>query len=182
VIDKLWVAHIDEMQYLKDKVGFMGYAQLDPLVVYKKESFEKFQDLLARIKTDTTSMLMRINFNALAEQQQAQVQIIEVGEKKADLLAKLKSASKNIPVRVLPTGNAMNTGRGTPTGSAMNTESNDPRQMLFSDEDGIEIFEVDGEKTDAPTVILPERRKVRPNDPCPCGSGKKYKKCCGKEQ
>ena len=43
VIDKLWIPHIDEMQYLKDKVGFMGYAQMDPLVVYKKESFEKFQ-------------------------------------------------------------------------------------------------------------------------------------------
>jgi uncharacterized protein YecA (UPF0149 family) len=54
--------------------------------------------------------------------------------------------------------------------------------MLFSDEDGVEIFEVeDSSPAETPSsVVLPEKRKVRPNDPCPCGSGKKYKKCCGK--
>ena len=54
--------------------------------------------------------------------------------------------------------------------------------MIFSDEDGIEVFEADGDKRDAEVgeVIIPEKRKIRPNDPCSCGSGKKYKKCCGK--
>ncbi|MDR2416389.1 MAG: SEC-C domain-containing protein [Candidatus Peribacteria bacterium] len=55
--------------------------------------------------------------------------------------------------------------------------------MLFSDEDGVEIFEVEDSSSTpetVSTVILPEKRKIRPNDPCPCGSGKKYKKCCGK--
>lgn len=99
VIDKLWVAHIDEMQYLKDKVGFMGYAQLDPLIVYKKESFEKFQDLLMRIQTDTTMMLMRLDFVAIADQQHAQLQIIEAVEKHPEILEKLKAASKGIPMK-----------------------------------------------------------------------------------
>jgi len=55
------------------------------------------------------------------------------------------------------------------------------RELLFSDEDGVEIFEVDGDKTDLPpsASTLQKSHKVRPNDPCPCGSGKKYKKCCG---
>jgi preprotein translocase subunit SecA len=160
VIDRLRVAHIDEMQYLKDKVGFMGYAQLDPLIVYKKESFEKFQDLLRNVKVDTTTFLMRLDFNAIV-QQQAQFQIIEAAEKHPEILEKLKQASAQSPLM---------------------QQGNDQREMLFSDEDGIEVFEVDGEKADTPgEVILPEKRKVRPNDPCPCGSGKKYKKCCGKE-
>jgi preprotein translocase subunit SecA len=54
-LDKLRVAHIDEMQYLRDKVWFMGYAQQDPLIVYKKESFEKFQTLIYTYKVNTTS-------------------------------------------------------------------------------------------------------------------------------
>jgi uncharacterized protein YchJ len=51
--------------------------------------------------------------------------------------------------------------------------------MLFADEDGVEVFDADdiGNKPVSEWVILPTRKKVRPNDPCPCGSGKKYKKC-----
>jgi preprotein translocase subunit SecA len=162
VIDKLRVAHIDEMQYLKDKVGFMGYAQLDPLIVYKKESFEKFQDLLRNVRVDTTTFLMRLDFNAIVQQQQAQLQVLQAVEKHPEILEKLKQASAQSPLM---------------------KKGNDQREMLFSDEDGIEVFEVDGEKADTSgEVILPEKRKVRPNDPCPCGSGKKYKKCCGKEE
>jgi preprotein translocase subunit SecA len=102
VIDKLWVAHIDEMQYLKDKVGFMGYAQLDPLIMYKKESFEKFQELLARIKSDTATMIMRLDFNTITEQQEAQLKIIEAVQSDPQLMEKLKSASQNIKVSVQP--------------------------------------------------------------------------------
>jgi preprotein translocase subunit SecA len=141
VIDKLRVAHLDEMQYLKDKVGFMGYAQLDPLIVYKKESFEKFQDLLARIQSDTASMLMRIDFITLANQQEAQLKILEVVEKNPELLEKLKSASNNVNIsfsRPQPVASAVvNRAGGT-------LEAKDPRTMLFSDEDGVEVFEVDG--------------------------------------
>jgi preprotein translocase subunit SecA len=173
VIDKLWVAHIDEMQYLKDKVGFMGYAQLDPLIVYKKESFEKFQDLLTNIKVDTTTLLMRLDFTSIAQQQQAQLQILEAVEKNPDLLEKLKSASQNVRISAQPT--RAPAVKGVEAGG-------DQRELIFSDEDGVEIFEVDGEKTDPTEVIVPEKRKIRPNDPCPCGSGKKYKKCCGKEE
>lgn len=182
VIDKLWVAHIDEMQYLKDKVGFMGYAQLDPLIVYKKESFEKFQDLLTTIKVDTSTFLMRLDFMTIAQQQQAQLQIIEAVEKNPDLLAKLKSASQNVRVSAQP-GQIYSADGIVPLGG------DDKRKLLFSDEDGVEIFEVDGEKADplpssepSENLLPSSKRKIRPNDPCPCGSGKKYKKCCGKEE
>ena len=58
---------------------------------------------------------------------------------------------------------------------------NDPRKMIFEDEDWIEIFEANDISKEETTwwAILPTRKKIRPNDPCPCGSGKKYKKCHG---
>ena len=92
VIDKLWVNHIDEMQSLKDKVGFMGYAQIDPLIMYKKESFEKFQDLLSKIHYDTTTTLMRIDFRSFIEQQKAQIQLLQ-SQHNVDVIQKLKEAS-----------------------------------------------------------------------------------------
>ena len=148
VIDKLWVAHIDDMQYLKDKVGFMGYAQLDPLIVYKKESFEKFQDLLARIKSDVTTMLMRIDFSALAQQQQAQLQIIEAVERNPEILERLKAASKLTPVQH---AQIYSSDGIVSLGSSPSPVSPDGRELLFSDEDGIEIFEVEGDKADLPS-------------------------------
>lgn len=158
VVDKLWVAHIDEMQYLKDKVWFMGYAQMDPLIVYKKESFEKFQELLENIKLDTTTTLMRIDFNQISQQQTIQMKFREAIEKDPDLMQKLKDASKQ-------------------AGSVQITQPKDNRELLFQDEDWVEIFEVDGDKADS-VEVLNTKSKVRPNDLCPCWSGKKYKKCC----
>ncbi|GHW02693.1 protein translocase subunit SecA [candidate division SR1 bacterium] len=167
ILDKLWIAHIDEMQYLKDKVGFMGYAQMDPLVVYKKESFEKFQDLLSNIKIDTTTDLMRIDYLQVEQMQTAQEQFIQIAKQDPEIMRKLQEASKQ--------GGQV---RITQTANNLNNTGKDAREMIFEDEDGVEVFEVDGEKTDAVSVVS-TKNKVRPNDPCPCGSGKKYKKCCG---
>jgi preprotein translocase subunit SecA len=94
VIDKLRVAHIDDMQYLKDKVGFMGYAQMDPLIVYKQESFEKFEQLLENIKADATTKLMRIDYRAVAQEQELQNQLFEMVQDNPQLMEKLKEASK----------------------------------------------------------------------------------------
>ncbi len=187
VIDRLWVNHIDEMQQLKDKVGFMGYAQLDPLIEYKKESFEKFQTLLDGIRYDTATMLMRLDFQTISQQQQVQLQVMAAVEKDPELLARLKSASnlqQSSPTTKSPSDKSRSglppfpaayAGRGTKGG---NQRGKDAREVLFSDEDGVEIIELnEGEQKSE--VMIPERRKVRPNDPCPCGSGKKYKKCCG---
>ena len=180
VIDKLRVAHIDDMQYLKDKVGFMGYAQMDPLIVYKQESFEKFEQLLENIKADATTKLMRIDYRRVAEEQEMQNQLFEMVQDNPELMEKLKQASKQfwwrVPVQISKKDGKITVQ--TPSNSIPQTKS-DPRKMLFEDEDGIEVFEADdiGKKPVSEWVILPTRKKVRPNDPCPCGSGKKYKKC-----
>ncbi len=176
VIDKLRVAHIDDMQYLKDKVWFMWYAQMDPLIVYKQESFEKFEQLQQNIKIDTTTKLMRIDYNAVAQQQEAQSQLLEIVQDNPELMEKLKEASKQfwwrIPVQISKRWDKVILSTWN------KKEDNDPRKMIFEDEDWIEIFDADDiQNKKREWAILPTKKKIRPNDPCPCGSGKKYKKC-----
>jgi preprotein translocase subunit SecA len=72
----------------------MGYAQMDPLIVYKQESFEKFELLQQNIKTDTTTRLMRIDYPAVAEQQEMQNQLFEMVQDNPEIMEKLKQASK----------------------------------------------------------------------------------------
>jgi len=132
-IDTLWVNHIDEMQYLREKVWLMWYAQLDPLTI---------QDKMQKMDWNYTKMLEQIAWSDALKQ-----------------LMHTNQQHKQQP----------------------NTQ--DKRKMIFEDEDGFEIFEVDEnnkvQNTTTQTVIdTNTKKKTRPNDPCPCWSGKKYKKCC----
>jgi preprotein translocase subunit SecA len=69
-IDTLWIKHLDEMEELRDKVGLVGYAQLDPLVIYKSEAYNKFQTLLYRLKYDVTAYIASLDFSAAQAQNQ----------------------------------------------------------------------------------------------------------------
>ena len=150
-IDKLWVDHIDDMQNLREKVGLMSYAQLDPLVMYKKESFEKFQELLQNIINSTAGYLMRLDFEAIAWETQSSTAFSETDQE--NVMEIIAGADLPEQKRVVEDSRA---------------------QIFEAQDDGeIEIFEVDNTPKTSPDA------KVRPNDACPCGSGKKYKKCHG---
>lgn len=150
-IDKLWVDHIDDMQNLREKVGLMSYAQLDPLVMYKKESFEKFQELLQNIINSTAGYLMRLDFEAIAWETQSSTTFSETDQE--NVMEIIAGADLSEQKRVVEDSRA---------------------QIFEAQDDGeFEIFEVDNTPKTSPDA------KVRPNDACPCGSGKKYKKCHG---
>jgi preprotein translocase subunit SecA len=119
VIDTQWKDHLLAMDHLKEGIGLRGYGQRDPLVEYKKEAFEMFTEMTARMNTEVLSRLFKI-----------QIKQKESVEKEAIKRTRL----------------SYNRGEGSGAGSAQ-----------------------------------PMRRgkKIGRNDPCPCGSGKKYKKCCG---
>lgn len=165
-IDILWIKHLDEMEELRDKVGLMGYAQLDPLVVYKSEAFTKFQTLLWRLKLDVTSYIAGIDFVAIQQQQIIPPLMQEQSEE--TLLSMLQEVSKNI--------------KDAPTRPIQPERIFDQKKVAYQTDDGIEIFEVKDEQPVGTPVMFDESaptHKPRPNDPCPCGSGKKYKKCHG---
>jgi len=159
-LDKLWVWHIDEMQYLRDKVWFMWYAQQDPLVVYKKESFEKFQNLIYNFKANTTSYILNIDFDSIKKQDEAVKLIIEKqqnGDK--EFLSKLSKVSGNLSDIIKLAQEEQ---------SKKNENQN--KKMMFEDEDGFEIFEVNDEnqwQMNSEKWIAMEvgkNTKIRPND------------------
>lgn len=170
-LDTLRVKHLDDMEYLRDKVGLMWYAQLDPLVVYKAEAYDKFQILLYRLKFDVTAYIAGIDFTTVQQQNQPQQVVMANSQSEAEYLKMLQKVSNEVKDLQVD----------TPVQSVSST----PEKMVYENTDGFEIFEVDDKNQakwtpdvfDEPMVPQPGD-KVRPNDQCPCGSGKKYKKCC----
>jgi preprotein translocase subunit SecA len=120
-VDNLWKDHLLNMDHLKEGIGLRGYAQQDPLLIYKKEGFEMFNEMISGVKEEALGILFRI-------------QIAEP-EKITDL------------------------------------RQPNEQQLVFSSGDEAETKKDPVRRT---------QKKIGRNAPCPCGSGKKYKKCCGK--
>jgi preprotein translocase subunit SecA len=131
VVDQLWKDHLLAIDHLKEGIGLRGYGQKDPLVEYKKESFELFTVLKERIEDQIVKYLFRLQPVSAAEAEEA---------------AAAEAAPPPPAPRRLP-----------------------PRNVTYSHGPGTEAVE----------TVHRNEPKVGRNDPCPCGSGKKYKKCHG---
>ncbi|MDO4329425.1 MAG: preprotein translocase subunit SecA [Lachnospiraceae bacterium] len=116
VIDNKWMAHIDDMDQLREGIGLQAYGQRDPVVEYKMNAFEMFDGMTAAIREETVRILFHVRVEQKVEREPA---------------AKVTGTNKDDSVARAP------------------------------------------KKRDA--------QKIYPNDPCPCGSGKKYKQCCGRK-
>ena len=127
VLDTQWKDHLWSLDHLKEGIGLRGYGQRDPLMEYKKESFNMFESLRGRIEEETVRFLYLFEPISRAEQ---------------DIREKEREEARRKAQR--------------------------DQELVFSSGNS------------AP--VAPKKRsatKVGRNDPCPCGSGKKYKKCCG---
>jgi preprotein translocase subunit SecA len=151
MIDKNRVEHIDEMQYLREKVGLVWYAQLDPLVIYKKESYDKYQALNKIINQSTVNIIANTDFIRIADQiknqqQQHDMQIIQAQEEaNEDIMQKLKSAAGQVERKIVQ----KNTSNWFKASSSNNNE--------------FEIIEMD-ENQDIHKNTNNIRTKLRPND------------------
>jgi preprotein translocase subunit SecA len=130
IIDAQWKDHLLAIDHLKQGIGLVGYGQKDPLVEYKKESFDMFQAMLDRIDTATVRTLF--NLQVVSEQQPEQLQ----------------QRRQRRPTSMTFTG---------------------PNQGATAA----------GEEAARTKTVTRDQPKIGRNEPCPCGSGKKYKKCCG---
>ena len=128
IVDERWMDHIDAMDELKDGIGLRAYAQKDPVVQYRIEGFEMFDQMVADIQLNVVKILMNARKREGAPARQESVKITGEGLEEETISLKGKAPS--------------------------------------------------GEKSHTPYVNT--EPKVGRNDPCPCGSGKKYKNCCGK--
>lgn len=133
IVDEKWMDHIDAMDELKDGIGLRAYGQKDPVVQYRIEGFDMFDQMVLDIKTDVVKLLMHVR-------------------KKEENIQRTEAA------RI--------------TGMSLENSA---------------ISNLDGTiapKTSSPQnqTVVNHEPKVGRNDQCPCGSGKKYKNCCGKNQ
>ena len=128
IVDERWMDHIDAMDELKDGIGLRAYGQKDPVVQYRIEGFDMFDQMIEDIQLNVVKVLMNARKREGAPTRHESVRITGEGFENANMSLK---------------GNA-------------------PKQ----------------EKSHTP--IVNTEPKVGRNDPCPCGSGKKYKNCCGK--
>jgi preprotein translocase subunit SecA len=126
ILDNAWREHLYAMDTLKTGIGLRGYNQKDPLVEYKKESYNMFIELIESIKNEIIKVLFTVQLRSQEEEEKDQ-------EMLEQMLAQMESETENITTNL----------------------------------------------EDEQTVATVEKKIAR-NEPCPCGSGKKYKQCCGK--
>ncbi len=159
-VDTHWMAHIDNMEQLKTGIRLRSYGQHDPVVEYKLEGFGMFDEMIANIREDTVK-LMLITPKRVLEVQKRQQAIEE-----AKRLAKEKAAAAH---QVM-----LNQGEEQPKVN--------PVTFALKREQVAKPTATSGDGTDTANKTVRKGKKVGRNDPCPCGSGKKYKKCCGKDE
>ena len=151
VLDESWRDHLYMMDILKTGIGLRGYNQKDPLVEYKKESFNLFQELIQRLKIESMKILHNL---------QIEYQAPEIDPDIAEFMDAIKG--KNID-------------------DILNNIPEIPAEMEEGDIDEImKQLEAQTQALKAEFEAKQRKKKVKRNDPCPCGSGKKYKDCCGK--
>ena len=131
IVDQKWMEHIDNMDELKNGIGLRAYGQKDPVVVYRMEGFDMFDEMVQDIKFDVVKLLMHATKRdeGVSRKETAKITDVSLQDKTAIELVDGKLSPK---------------------------------------EGGIN------------KTIVNDTPKIGRNDPCPCGSGKKYKNCCGK--
>ncbi|MFB3778303.1 MAG: SEC-C metal-binding domain-containing protein, partial [Bryobacteraceae bacterium] len=158
VIDDQWKDHLLSMDHLKEGIGLRGYGQKDPLVEYKKESFLLFQQMMDRIEDETLRYLFFLQ---------------PVSADRLPLPLQPEEDYEEEEPAELPDNNGAQ--RAAAQGSMLDFTRSIQRKK---DREMAELQFVGGGTATAKQPVV-KGQKVGRNDPCPCGSGKKYKRCCG---
>ncbi|MEM6355020.1 MAG: preprotein translocase subunit SecA, partial [Pseudomonadota bacterium] len=163
ILDHHWREHLVMLDQLRSVIGLRGYAQRDPLNEYKSEAFQLFESLLARLRTDVTRQLMAVRLISPEEQAERERIMREAADRmrrQAEQAAAAASLGAEALAGASDPGEAL-APRGTPAPQLMEAPAT------------VDVLERDPEN--------PETwGKIGRNEPCPCGSGKKFKHCHGR--
>src|SRR5208283_2091370 len=173
VIDAQWKDHLLSMDHLKEGIGLRGYGQHDPLVEYKRESFDMFEEMMQRFQEETVRYLYLMQIMESPQNVGAMRDSGTPGGSPIDSSGQAPDAG----VPSIITGGRGGNGRP-------------PRQVATSVDEIEEAFQrkkkreleqarMAGAGDMQVQQVVRSGEKVGRNDPCPCGSGKKSKKCCG---
>ncbi|MBT3704461.1 preprotein translocase subunit SecA [Candidatus Peregrinibacteria bacterium] len=176
--DTLWMEHIDDMQSLRESVSMRGYGQRDPVTEYKSEGYIKFEEMIAMIRSNTVNTLFKIEIQKAVPRQMLQrSEIKNLQTNEAEVESTITKANlQNPAINSQPRPQAQGV-----THAAVTAEDDEPTKAE------VKVIKVNADEEDpkeTPQIQTQPQQttteKVGRNDPCPCGSGKKYKKCCGK--
>ncbi|MCI0436109.1 MAG: preprotein translocase subunit SecA [Gemmatimonadetes bacterium] len=174
VIDQKWRDHLYDLDGLKASIGFRGWGQKDPLIEYKQEAYSMFVELMNDIRKTVSSMTFRTQLAPPQTAAQAPRRLILSGPGDGAAAApspQRAAAAARAPQEADALANAMAGSRriGRPAAAGVPAQATDVRNLRTNRGD------------DEPVAREPVRvgEKTGRNDPCPCGSGKKYKKCHG---
>jgi preprotein translocase subunit SecA len=172
LIDQQWKDHLLSMDHLKEGISLRGYGQKDPLIEYKKESFVLFQEMLQRFDEETLKFLFHL-----------QPKLSPDGGTGSGPGSPGASPVRQPPAFTPRDGNGAAEAEAEPAPAPVPDSSIEDftRDIRRKKERELEQVKMagggDGSASTVKQVIKGD--KIGRNDPCPCGSGKKYKKCCG---
>ncbi len=162
VLDDKWKDHLYDLDSLKASISFRGWGQKDPLIEYKKEAYDMFVDLMQDIRRSVTSLFYRAQLGQPQAQQVRQPQRLQyTGPQETAGVGVAAAAAQSEPQRGRSRLDPVGVSAGARVGAA------DPGQLATNRGE---------ERSREPITVADEPGR---NDPCPCGSGKKYKKCHG---
>jgi preprotein translocase subunit SecA len=173
VIDGLWKDHLLAMDHLKEGIGLRGYAQQDPLVAYKRESYDMFEAMMLKFQEDTVRFLFRMQI--MGPDGQAVNAAPEV-RREVPKAPPVASAAHPLTLDAEPREISIATRQPSTTIDALEKEFH--RKKVRE----LEAASLAGAGDASQPAQRRTGEKVGRNDPCPCGSGKKYKKCHGAEK
>jgi preprotein translocase subunit SecA len=155
VIDRLWKEHLYAMDGLRESIGLRAYGQMDPLIEYKQEGYKMFMEMMGHINEDIASAVFSSSFS--------QDRLNEF----------MKIINPRFQHRVFGSGSFEGV-------TEFVKKEKEPIQSEIPQEEGSPMQGFTQEQSQRPVETIKRTTpKVGRNDPCPCGSGKKYKKCCG---
>jgi len=159
IVDAQWKDHLYSLDHLKEGIGLRGYGQRDPLVEYKKESFGLFQDMRRRIEEEIVGYLWRLRVRAESEAPEVPMPAVRQAPRRPAL-------NYNNPAEESASVFAPGRAAASPAGDLTRAAAAPTPARVGGD--------------DAPIkTVKREEPKIGRNDPCWCGSGKKFKKCHG---
>ncbi len=171
-LDRCWKEHLRAMDYLREGIGLRGYGQRDPKLEYKREGFNMFQEMIFRIHENAITSLTHVRMKRVESEEPEEVAPLNAkgGEaqtsaeasasktREQGVASEAKPVQESAPMPLNESGQKLDLSHKTDSaaiGGAVSTTRNDSRAKY-------------------------KGPKVGRNDPCPCGSGKKFKKCCGR--
>ena len=155
IIDQRWREHLYDMDYLREGIHLRGFAQIDPLVAYKNEAFALFRDLMNTIWEDFARLIFHVEVE------------IEPAEAEMALDAVARAPARRA---------ASPTPAAVPSSPPPSTSAAEQAGVAVADPEGGGEFAA---LPEVETRQVDERDQIGRNDPCWCGSGKKFKKCHG---